>query len=129
MLGNVLKTVLSGVSGAVGGLNFSVDGNYLVYTHDISGYQDSSYRQLNSHIFLYDFSDDSVRDLSNESDKPNGFNDLDPRFSPNNAQVIFTHTSNDGISVRNIMVIDFNSNADETQRSSLFSNGEMADYE
>src|SRR5690606_14937439 len=50
MAGNVLKTVLSGLPGASGGLNFSVDGQLLLYTRDISGYQDGSgnYRQLDT---------------------------------------------------------------------------------
>jgi len=128
MLGNTLKTILTGISGASGGLNFSVDGKYLVYCHDVSGYEDSNYRQLDSHIFLYNLTDDTVRDLSVESEKVNGTNDLDPRFSPNNAQIILTNTSNDGISVRNIIVINITSDT-ESERAGLFSNGEMPDYE
>jgi len=128
LLGNTLKTILTGMNGATGGLNFSVDNRYLLYSHDISGYQDSNYRQLNSHIFIYNLTDDTVRDVSEESQKPNGTNDLDPRFSPNNAQIIFTNTSNDGISQRNIMVINLTSDT-ESERASLFENGEMPDYE
>lgn len=128
-LGNTLQTILQSVNGATGGLNFSVDGNFLVYTYDISGYQDSNYRQLNSHIFLYNLSNGSVRDLSEESEKPNGTNDLDPRFSPNNAQIIFTNTSNDGFSQKNIVVISFNNDPEDSERTTLFSNGEMPDYE
>ena len=129
MLGNIIKTVLAGVSGASGGLDFSVDGNYLLYTHDTSGYQDSNYRQLDSHIFIYNLLDDSVRDISSQSEKPNGTNDLDARFSPNNAQVIFTNTSNDGISQKNVLLIDLNNSGNNLQRTTLFSNAEMPDYE
>ena len=128
MLGNTLKTILEDAPGASGGLNFSVDGKYLVYSHDISGYEDSNYRQLDSHIFIYNLTDDSTRDLSAESEKSNGTNDLDPRFSPNNSQIIFTNTSNDGISLRTIMVINITSD-EESDRSELFTNGEMPDYE
>ena len=128
MLGNILKTVLSDENGASGGLNFSVDGNYLVYCHDVSGYQDDHYRQLDSHIFLYNLTTNTARDLSVESEKENGTNDLDPRLSPNNSQIIFTNTSNDGISVKNIMVISISSDT-ESERASLFSNGEMPDWE
>ena len=128
MLGNILKTVLSDANGASGGLNFSVDGNYLVYCHDVSGYQDDHYRQLDSHIFLYNLTTNTARDLSVESEKENGTNDLDPRLSPNNSQIIFTNTSNDGISVKNIMVISISSDT-ESERASLFSNGEMPDWE
>jgi len=129
MLGNVIKTVLSGVAGGSGGLDFSIDGNYLVYTHDVSGYQDGNYRQLDSHIFIYNLMDNTVRDISTESEKPNGTNDLDPRFSPNNAQIIFTNTSNDGISQRNVEMIDINNSGTDLERTSLFSNAEMPDYE
>ena len=127
-VGNVVKTILTGVSGGSGGLNFSVDNNFLVYTHDVSGYQDSNYRQLNSQIFVYNLLNDTVRNVSVESKKPNGTNDLDPRFSPNNAQIIFTNTSNDGISTRTVMVINMTSDT-ESARANLFVNGEMPDYE
>jgi hypothetical protein len=131
MMGNTLKTVLSGSAGASGGLNFSVDGQLLLFTRDISGYQDGSgnYRQLDSHIFIYNLTNDSLSDISAESEKAMGSNDLDPRFSPNNAQIIFTNTSNDNISQRNVMVIDLNSNLTDLSRAALFSNGEMPDYE
>lgn len=129
MLGNVIKTVLTGVTGGSGGLDFSVDGNYLVYAHDVSGYQDGNYRQLDSHIFIYNLIDNSVRDISVESEKPNGTNDLDPRFSPNNAQVIFTNTSNDGISQKNVEIIDLSNSGSDLERTVLFNNAEMPDYE
>lgn len=131
MTGSVLKTIVSGSLGAAGGLNFSVDGQMLVYTRDLSGYQDGSgnYRQLDSHIFIYNLTNDVVYDISDESEKPLGTNDLDPRFSPNNAQVIFMNTSNDNISQKNVMVIDLNSTMTDLSRASLFSNGEMPDYE
>ncbi len=125
MLGNVVKTVLENVNGAVGGLNFSVDGNLLLYTHDISGHQDSSYRQLNTHIFIYNMLTGDVSDVSLASEKPDGSNDLDPRFSPNNAEIIFTNTSNDGISVKNIMKIILQDNS----RTALFPDAEMPDWE
>ncbi|MDR2235530.1 MAG: carboxypeptidase-like regulatory domain-containing protein [Chryseobacterium sp.] len=131
MTGNVLKTVLSGSMGAAGGLNFSVDGQMLLFTRDLSGYQDGSgnYRQLDADIFIYHLVSDTMFDISSESEKPMGTNDLDPRFSPNNAQVIFMNTSNDNISQKNIMVIDLNSSMTDLSRATLFSNGEMPDYE
>ncbi|WBX96351.1 carboxypeptidase-like regulatory domain-containing protein [Chryseobacterium gambrini] len=131
MLGNVLKTVLTGLPGASGGLNFSVDGQMLLYSRDISGYQDTSgnYRQLDSHVFVYNLTTNTNHDISVESDKVMGTNDLDPRFSPNNAQVIFMNTSNDNISQRNVMVIDLNSSMTDLTRAVLFNNAEMPDYE
>ena len=128
LLGNTVKTILTALNGASGGLNFSVDNTLLLYTHDVTGYQDSNYRQLDSQIFIYNLIDNTVRNLSVESEKPNGTNDLDPRFSPNNAQIIFTNTSNDGISQRKVMLISITS-ATESERADLFVNGEMPDYE
>lgn len=125
MQGNTVKTVLENVPGAVGGLNFSVDGNLLLYTYDISGHQDNSYRQLNTHIFIYNLTNDVRTDISLASEKPDGSNDLDPRFSPNNAEIIFTNTSNDGISVKNILKITLQDN----ERTALFSDAEMPDWE
>jgi hypothetical protein len=59
-------------------LNFSVDGQLLLFTRDISGYQDGSgnYRQLDSHIFIYKLSDNTINDISSESEKAMGTNDL-----------------------------------------------------
>src|SRR5690606_15799932 len=125
MLGNVIKTVLENVNGAAGGLNFSVDGNLLLYTYDISGHQDNNYRQLNTHIFIYNMQTGDVTDVSVASEKPDGTNDLDPRFSPNNAEVIFTNTSNDGISVKNIMKVTLQ----DITRTALFPDAEMPDWE
>lgn len=129
MLGNVLQNVFSSATGATGGLNFSVDGQKLLYTHDVSGYQDANYRQLDSHIFIYNLINNTIIDASLQSDKPIGTNDLDPRFSPNNAQIIFMNTSNDNISQKNIFLIDLNNTGVDFTRAILFSNGEMPDFE
>ena len=126
MAGNLIKTVLENVNGAAGGLDFSTNGNKLLYAHDVSGYQSPNYRQLDTRIFIYDLSTDEVIDLSELSQKPNGFLDLDPRFSPNDAEVIFTQTSNDGISVREIYKLSIE---EESIRTLLFSNAWMPDWE
>ncbi len=47
--------VLSGVSGAAGGLDFSFNGSQLLYTYDISGNENVEYRLLDSNMFIYDF--------------------------------------------------------------------------
>lgn len=129
MLGATLKTVMTGMPGGTGGLDFSVDGNHLVYSHDISGYQDGNYRQLDSHVFIYNLLDNSIRDISIESEKLNGTNDLDPRFSPNNAQIIFMNSSNDGISQKSVIVVDLSSTGSDLERTIMFTNAEMPDYE
>lgn len=98
--GVILYQVLTGLNGAVSGLDISTDNQKIVYTRDVSGFQNSNYRRLDSRIFIYDRSTGLSTELS--SNKQNGFNDLDVKFSPNDAEVIFTNTSNDGISIKNI---------------------------
>ncbi len=121
--GTVLDTILSGVTGAAGGVNFTVNNESLLYTYDVSGYEDSSYRLLNSHIFIYNFNTSELTDVS-EGKEP-GTNDLDPRFTPNEAQIIFVNTSNDGISEKQIATVDVNGD----DRATLFEDAFMPDWE
>ena len=125
LVGNTVKTVLENVPGAAGGLNFSVDGSKLLYTYDISGHQEANYRQLDTHMFIYNLVTDENIDLSVLSEKPDGSNDLDPRFSPNDADVIFVNTSNDGISAKKITKVILQDNS----RTDLFPDAEMPDWE
>ncbi|SKB90736.1 component of the Tol biopolymer transport system [Soonwooa buanensis] len=126
MLGNVIKDIISGVTGAAGGLDFSVDGSKILYTKDISGFENSDYRQLNTHIFIYDLVTDTTLDVSSKTKIPAGYIDIDPRFSPNEAEVIFTQTSNDGISRKDVYRLSI---SDEDSRKLLFSNAWMPDWE
>lgn len=128
MLGNVLNTVVSNVSGGAGGLNFSVDGNLLLYTRDASGFEDSSYRQLDSRLYILNLTTGIIQDVSTLTYKPAGTNDLDPRFSPNDAEIIFVNTSNDNISPRTIMKVKVAFNTNDV-RQQLFTDAEMPDWE
>ena len=124
MSGNILQNILSGVNGAAGGLEFSVSGNKLLYTHDVSGFESASYRQLDTHIFVYDFINSTSSDVS--FNKPSGFIDIDPRFSPNESEVIYTFTSNDGASERQIYKVNL---ANTLLRNLYLSNANMPDWE
>lgn len=124
--GAVNDIVLENLQGAVGGLDWNISGDKLLYTYDISEHRNSDYRQLDTRIFLYDVNNNTHTDLSDATGKPNGTIDIDPKFSPNDAQVIFTNTSNDGISERAIYVIDVE---DSSSREKIISNGEMPDYQ
>lgn len=131
MNGNKLTSVLSGVNGAAGGLNLSVDSKMLLYTYDISEFESSTYRQLDSRMFIYYFDMDTKVDIS--EDKIDGTIDLDPRFSPNEAKIIFVNTSNDGISQKNIFTQSLD-NDDSTggnnyNREEKFTNAIMPDWE
>ncbi|MGB5244784.1 MAG: carboxypeptidase regulatory-like domain-containing protein [Lutimonas sp.] len=131
MNGNKKTNVLTGVNGAAGGLNLSVDGKILLYTYDISGFESSSYRQLNTRLFIYDFPSNTRKDIS--ENKTDGSLDLDPRFSPDEAKVIFVNTSNDGVSQKNIFIqnIRDDGTVDGTQynREELVSDAIMPDWE
>jgi len=119
---NVLDTILIDMLGRSGGLHFSVDKNKVIYTHDVSGYQSPGGRMLDSRILMYDTKDQTIFDLSTL--KEAGTNDLDPRFSPNNAKVIFTNVSNDGLSKGKIMTMDLNGD----KREVLFENAIMPEW-
>ncbi|MHC0445611.1 carboxypeptidase regulatory-like domain-containing protein [Flavobacterium sp. 3-218] len=121
----VIETqVLAGLPGAVSGLNFSVSGLKLVYTRDVSGFENSNYRQLDSKIFEYNFLLGNSYGIATE--KAAGTNDLDVRYSPNEAELIFTNTSNDGISVKNIVKCGIGV---ANSRTTLFSGTAMPDWE
>ena len=123
--GNIIDTVITDVKGALGGLNFSASGNKLLFTRDVSNHQASNYRQLDTRIFIYNFTNFTFVDITDD-DKESGTNDLDPRFSPNEAYVIFMNTSNDGMSQKNIIKTNLTGNI---QRKTLFTNGSMPDWE
>lgn len=129
MEGAILKTIISNALGAVGGLNISVDNKLLLYTLDVSNYQNANNRQLDTRIFLYNFNTTISTNISLR--KEVGTIDLDPRFSPNEADVIFVNTSNDGVSTKSIysLKIDEVDEIDENKRKLLFSNASMPDWE
>ena len=121
--GNLVTTVITGVSGAIGGLHFSVNNQKLLFTRDVSGYQAPDYRQLDTTIFMYNFPLDTITQLA--VGKPLGTNDLDVRFSPNEADLLFMNTSNDGISVRYIQKYTIGVTG---TRVTLYTNGTMPDW-
>lgn len=122
--GVVETPVLGGLPGDVSGLNFSVSGQKLVYTRDITGFENSSYRQLDSRIFEYSFILGNSYEIATE--KTAGTNDLDVRYSPNEAELIFTNTSNDGISVKNTVKMGIGV---ANSRTTLFTGTAMSDWE
>jgi len=121
--GVVQDMILSNVDGAVGGLHYSFDGSKLLYTYDISGNENSEYRQLDTSMFIYDF--DSMSSLNVSDGKIAGTNDLDARFSPNEGKVIFVNTSNDGISQKNIFTMFI---SDAVSRTEIFQDADMPDW-
>jgi hypothetical protein len=121
--GNILYQVLSGVTGAASGISITLDNSKIAYTRDVSGFENSSYRRLDSRIFIYTVATNTSVEL--DTKKENGFNDLDVKFSPNEAKVIFVNTSNDGLSAKNIQTASI---TDNTTRTTLFQNASMPDW-
>lgn len=116
------STLVPDAPGKTGNAVFSVDGTKVLYTHDVSGFQNVDGRQLDSHIFLLNITTGQTTDISIQ--KPSGTNDLDPRFSPTGSQVIFTNTPNDGISTKRLYKV----NLDGQARELVVDNAEMGDW-
>ena len=126
--GDLLNNILSGMPGAAGGLDISVDGQQVLYWRDVSDFENGGYRQLDSRIFIFNATDSSTVDISDG--KLDGTNDFDCRFSPNEAQVILTNTSNDGISRQDILLIDTDPDLmGAGTRDVLIENAAMPDFE
>jgi hypothetical protein len=119
-----LTQVITPVAGAVGGLNFSVSGQKLLFTRDISGFENANYRQLDTRIFEHIFFTGITSELLTQ--KPPGTVDLDVRYSPNEAEVIFVNTSNDFVSPRYIQKYEIGTIG---SRETLFSGSTMPDWE
>lgn len=126
--GVVISSVLSGQNGAVGGLNLSVTGGRLLYTADISGYQNPNYRQLDMRIFEHNLDTGFSTQIS--TDKVAGTNDQDVRYAPNEAEVIFVSTSNDGNSEKYITKMELvPTSVTSLRREILFTGFFMPDWE
>lgn len=95
------QTIISGLAGAFGGLDYALDGNKILFTRDVSGTENDQYRQLDSRIFEYNLQTNTSAEI--DTNKPTGFNNLDAKYSPNGGFIIFTNTSNDGISEKSIL--------------------------
>lgn len=126
--GQVLYNVLSGMTGGASGLHMSFDKSKIVYTRDVSGNENSNYRRFDSRIFMYNHNDGTTTEV--DSEKENGFNELDVKFSPNEAELIYTNTSNDGISKNNIYKVNLPSAGSTTTitRELLFDGGSMPEW-
>ncbi len=119
---NALSLLVADEPGKTGNPVFSLDGTKILYTHDVSGFQNLEGRQLDSHVFLMDLASSQTTDIS--TGKTAGTNDLDPDFSPTDSEIIFTNTPNDGISSKTLVKAMTNGQ----NRAMVLDNAEMGDW-
>jgi TolB protein len=127
--GSNMTLLVANSAGATGSPSFSIDGTTVLYTHDVSGYQGNDGRMLNCHIFEITIATSAVVDLStvnqsNQNNKQDGTNDLNPRYSPDGGHIIFENGSNVLNSTHDIWIMDSNGN----NRTMVISNGVMPDW-
>ncbi|RYF70566.1 MAG: hypothetical protein EOO39_15480 [Cytophagaceae bacterium] len=120
--------VLTRPNNRVGNPVFSPDGTRLVLPIDLGTLQNEQGRQLDARLFLIELAGNTITDLSsirtdnqNQTNKPAGTNDLEPRFSPNGSRLIFTNTDNTNTGARTIQVMDI----DGRNRQQAIQQGEM----
>lgn len=101
-----LRLLVGNEPGRTGSPSFSIDGTGLLFTHDADGLNSPDGRQLNSRIYKIATDSSAVVDLS--VNKPEGTNDLYPRYSPDGASIIFVNTPNTGTGTDDIYVMDAN---------------------
>lgn len=124
--GNLLDTVFSNMLGGVSGLELSVDNKQVLYTYDVSEFQNAEYRRLDSRVFIYDIDTDVATEISGS--KPNGTNDLQVKYSPNEAEIILMNTSNDGISAQSIVILEVDFIDNDGNRETFKENAFMPDW-
>ena len=119
--GSNMTMIIDNVPGAMTSPSFSVDGKFIMYSQDASGYEDATSRQLDARIYLYSL--DSLTATNISTFKPDGTNDLNPKFSSDGSKIIFENVNNSsGISSIWVMSIDGN------DRSKIADKGKMPDY-
>ena len=114
--------IINNLPGTAQSPTFSIDGTQVLYTYDVSTFETSTGRQLDSHIFLYDLVTGVSTDLS--GDKPDGTNDFNPRFSPTGAEIIFENIANDNSGTPTVWML----NVGDGSRTLLFTDASMPDW-
>lgn len=123
----VKETVLTS-SRRIGNPVFSIDGGEFLFSMDMNAFRNEAGRQVDARIFEFYLPGKTMRDLSvnagsnaNSSFKPAGTNDLDPRYSPNGQQIIFTNVINDDLSIPSL----YNADLEGKKREKIIDNAEM----
>ncbi len=120
--GTNMTMVVDNLPGIVESPSWSIDGNKILFTHDISGFESPTGRQLDARVFIKNLLDSTTVDIS--VDKSAGTNDTRPRFSPDGAYIIFENTTNDGFNQKDLWIMD----ADGDNRRLLIPDAETPEY-
>jgi len=120
--GSNMTMVIDNLPGIVESPSWSIDENSIMFTHDVSGFESPTGRQLDARIFIKSLVDTTYLDIS--ISKPPGTNDTHPRFSPTGANIIFENTTNDGFNAKDLWIVDLTG----TNRRLLISNAETPEY-
>ena len=123
--GSSIETVFSGQAGGAGGLDLNVDGTKLLYYYDTSGSELPNYSLQDARMFIYDIPDQSTFSLI--SSVIAGYNNIDPRFSPNENEVIYTEKGRSANAPSSIYTHDYTSS--DQNFALLFENASMPDWE
>ncbi len=116
------QVLIDSLEGIVQSPSWSIDGNSILFTHDISGNESLNGRMLNNQIFRLNLSTRDTLGLSQH--KPSGTNDLNPRYSPTGAHIIFTNAPNDGSEPPEIWMMNENGG----NREMIVPEGELPTY-
>ncbi|GJM35771.1 MAG: hypothetical protein DHS20C18_47720 [Saprospiraceae bacterium] len=117
-----IQPLLDSIPGSYSSPSFSIDGSRILYCHDVTNFPSPDGRQLDARIFLLDLQTNQSTDIS--YDKVAGTNDLQARFSPTDAVLIFVNTQNDGVSPKDIWTMKISG----LDREPIIQNGEMPDW-
>ncbi|MFA8433439.1 MAG: carboxypeptidase regulatory-like domain-containing protein [Marinifilaceae bacterium] len=110
------------LSGTISSPCFSENGLKVFFSRDVDPVDADNGRQFDTRIFSVDLDGSNITDLS--ENKTAGTNDFQARPSRDGSKIIFMNTSADGISQRDIWVMDI----DGSDRELIISNGEMPDW-
>ncbi|MFT5889969.1 MAG: Tol biopolymer transport system component [Dokdonia sp.] len=118
--------ILEGLLGAAGGIQISANGSRILYSRDIdSDPENNQYRILSSRMFIYEMA--SAMSVMLVTDVILGENDLDPRFSPSEGNIIFTRVDNNLGAIPSIFLFELGGNNPEDDE--LFTSANMPDWE
>jgi len=104
--GSNRQQVIADLTGIVQSPCWSIDGESILFTHDISGNESISGRMLDSRIFRYDLNSGETTPLS--QNKPQGTNDMHPMYTPTGGRIIFTNAPNNDSRPPDIWMMDEN---------------------